>query len=81
MKHRMDKTLEFWVECELQDQPDCPSVDPEQVIIRILCEWEEYGDAMRGLDKRGRLCWKASPQMLERLADQEQEARDELRDN
>lgn len=79
MKKQLDKILKLWIECELETHPDLDIADPEELLARVLCEWEECGDAMRGLDRRGRVCWKASPQMLERLADQEREAKDDLR--
>jgi hypothetical protein len=41
---------------------------------------EEAGDAMRSLDRKGRVAWKATPRMLTKLADAEQEARDDLAD-
>ena len=75
----LDKTLKFWSECELENHAEVSSADVDELLIRIVFEWEEYGDAMRGLDKRGRLCWKATPQLHERLADQERDARDDLR--
>ena len=76
---RLDQTLKLWIEIEVENRPEFHVADVEQLLIRILCEWEEYGDAMRGLDRRGRICWKATPRLRERLADQERDARDDLR--
>jgi hypothetical protein len=46
----------------------------------LLREFEEAGDAMRYLNTNGEIAWKATPGMLTRLADAEQEARDDLAD-
>jgi hypothetical protein len=35
---------------------------------------------MRYLNSKGQIAWKATPRMLARLADAEQEARDDLAD-
>jgi hypothetical protein len=39
-----------------------------------LLQFERRGDAMRSVNRRGRIVWKASPEMLERLANAEKEA-------
>jgi hypothetical protein len=44
----------------------------------VLVEFERAGEAMRYLDRHGRIAWKATPKMLERLADAERDAKDEL---
>jgi hypothetical protein len=51
-----------------------------ELIPQILGKFEEAGDAMRYLDARGRVAWKATPRMRSRLADAEREARDDLVD-
>jgi hypothetical protein len=38
------------------------------------------GDAMRYLNAKGEISWKATPRMLTRLADAEQEAIDDMDD-
>jgi hypothetical protein len=43
-----------------------------------LREFEEAGDAMRFLNSDGRVAWKATPRMLTKLADAEQEAIDDM---
>jgi hypothetical protein len=58
------------VECDQQDL--CKADDRE--VAAILREFEGCGDAMRCLNRQGQLMWKASPQMVERLADAEKEA-------
>jgi hypothetical protein len=65
MPFRMSKTLRFWVECE---QQDLRRADDREVAA-ILREFEECGEAMRSLNHRGQVVWRASPQMLDRLAD------------
>ena len=46
MKIRLDKILKLWVELELERHSDFHIADPEELLSRILCEWEECGDAM-----------------------------------
>jgi hypothetical protein len=58
------------VECELQDLTQAD----DREVAKILREHERRGDAMRSLNRRGHVVWKATPQMLERLADAEKEA-------
>jgi hypothetical protein len=72
MPFRMSRELKFWVEveCELQD---LRKTDDKEVAA-ILREHERRGDAMRSLNLRGEVVWKATLQMLERLADAEAEA-------
>jgi hypothetical protein len=72
MPFRMSRELKFWVEVEC-DQQDLSWADDRE-IAAILREFEGCGDAMRSLNLRGEVVWKATPQMLERLADAEAEA-------
>jgi hypothetical protein len=39
------------------------------VLANILAEAEAAGDAMRYLDKKGRMAWKATPKLREHLSD------------
>jgi hypothetical protein len=81
MKFRMTKVLRFWVECEFPDYwAQEPNSSKAEVIAQILRAYEAAGDAMRYLNSRGQVAWKATPRMLTRLADAEQEARDDLAD-
>ena len=81
MKYRMTKVLRFWVECEGPDYgAEKSGLAKSELIAQILREFEEAGDAMRSLDRKGRVAWKATPRVLSRLADAEQEARDDLAD-
>jgi hypothetical protein len=80
-KFRMSKCLRFWVECEFPDyRAQHSSPTKSELIGGILREFEEAGDAMRYLDAKGKIAWKATPRMLTRLADAEREARDDLAD-
>ena len=72
MPFRMSRELKFWVEVEC-DQQDLSWADDRDVAA-ILREFEQCGDAMRSLNRHGQVVWKATPQMLERLADAEAEA-------
>jgi hypothetical protein len=79
MKFRMTKTLGFWVEAAYDEHKDDDGAGTRaQVMARILCEFEEAGDAMRYLRVDGQIAWKATPAMLSRLADAEQEVEDDM---
>jgi hypothetical protein len=64
MKLGMDKTLQFWVDVAAEQQ--------------ILREYERRGEALRCLNRHGRIVWKASPRFLSMLADAERDADDDL---
>ena len=81
MKFRMDKTLRFWVDVAYDAiKSDHDNVTKQQLLAQILRRYEERGDAMRCLDKQGKIAWKASPRFLTKLADAERDAQDELED-
>jgi hypothetical protein len=81
MKFRMTKILRFWVDVEFDRIKNQEFSGTRAKLIRqILREFEEVGEAMRYLDADGRLAWKATPGMLSRLADAEQEAIDDMED-
>ena len=79
MKLRISKTLKFWIEvaCE-QRKVRTPPKSKQSLIAQVLHEWEEAGEAMRYLRTNGKVAWKATPKMLERLADAERDAKEEL---
>ena len=81
MKFRMDKTLQFWVDvaCEYIKSGNA-KLSRRQLVAQILREYETRGDAMRCLDKDGKITWKASPRFLSMLSDAECDARDDLAD-
>jgi hypothetical protein len=82
-QHEIPDVATSWilglVEYQVVNNQDSDRTKSE-LIAQILCEFEEAGDAMRYLDRKGRVAWKATPRMLSRLADAEQEARDDLAD-
>jgi hypothetical protein len=81
MKFRMDKTLRFWVDVAHEHiKPAHDNLTKLQLVAQILRKDEERGDAMRGLDKQGRIAWKATPRFLTMLADAERDTHDELED-
>jgi hypothetical protein len=78
MKFRMTRVLRFWVDVEYERMKNHASGCPRtELVAQILRKFEEAGDAMRFLNADGRIAWKATPGMLSRLADAEQEARDD----
>jgi hypothetical protein len=77
MKFHMSKVLRFWVDVEKKHAPGRPKTE---LIAQILREFEEAGEAMRYLNTKGEIAWKATPGMLSRLADAEQEAIDDMDD-
>jgi hypothetical protein len=81
MKFRMDTILRFWVDCSYDDRR-CEKTKGARadLIAEILRGYERAGDAMRCLNDRGKIAWKASPSMLSRLADAECEVLDDLED-
>lgn len=52
----------------------------EQVSVKILRGLEASGDAMRFVDAKGRVAWKATPSLCECLKDLEMDAREDLED-
>jgi hypothetical protein len=81
MKFRMDKTLRFWVECSYEDERhENANRTRAGLIADILREYERHGDAMRYLSVKGKIAWKASPAMLQKLADAEREVEDDMAD-
>jgi hypothetical protein len=51
-----------------------------RVLARVLSMLEACGDAMRFVDAKGRVAWKASPQLRSQLKDLELDAQDDLED-
>ena len=81
MKFRMDKTLRFWVDCSYEDKRhENANRTRAELIAEILREYERSGDAMRYLNAKGQIAWKASPAMLQKLADAEREVEDDMED-
>jgi hypothetical protein len=81
MKIRMDKTLRFWVDVAADHLKWAhANLTKLQLVTLVLREYERRGDAIRCLDKRGRIVWKATPRFLNMLADAERDALDDLAD-
>jgi ABC-type transport system involved in cytochrome bd biosynthesis fused ATPase/permease subunit len=81
MKFRMSKVLRFWVDVQYERIKNHASGRSRtELRAQILRKFEEAGEAMRHLTTRGEIAWKASPGMLTRLADAEQEAIDDMED-
>ena len=81
MKLRTDRTLKFWIDVTYERlKRHHPNLTKRQLVAQILREYESRGQAMRYLNKRGKIAWKASPRFLTMLADAEREAQDELED-
>lgn len=82
MKLRMDKSLRFWVDVAYQDLKDEHlNLTKRQLFVHILREYEGRGDAMRYLNPKGQIGWKASPSFLDTIAHAERDAQDELDDD
>ena len=81
MKHRMDKTLRFWVDVACEHiKRHYPNLTKRQLVAQVLRKYERRGDAMRCLNNQGKISWKASPRFLTMLADAERDAEDDLED-
>jgi hypothetical protein len=77
----MSKTLRFWLECECAGRRERSQDKSEsEIISEILREYEASGDAMRYLNAKGQLSWKATSKMLRRLADAEREVEADMED-
>ena len=81
MKQRMDNTLRFCVDVACGHiKRHHPDLTKRQLVTKILREYERRGDAMRCLNREGKIAWKASPRFLSMLADAERDAEDDLDD-
>jgi hypothetical protein len=79
MRFRMDEPLRFWVDVAYEHiKSDHANLTKRQLVAQILREYEQRGDALRCLDKQGKIAWKPSPRFLSMLADAERDARDDL---
>jgi hypothetical protein len=81
MKIRMDKIArelveEAWEWARLGR--DREFVDRERVFSEILADLESDGDCMRYLDSKGRIAWKATPDLRDCIRDLRIDAEEEL---
>ena len=51
-----------------------------ELTAEILHEYEVHGDGMRYLSVEGKIAWKATPLLLQKLADAEREVEDDMAD-
>jgi hypothetical protein len=79
MNLRMTERLKFWVDvaCEQGKARTSPTSRPA-LIAEVLHEFEQAGDAMRYRRADGKIGWKPTQRMLDRLADAELDAVDDL---
>jgi hypothetical protein len=83
MKFRMDKIVrelveESWEWARLGRSRDF--VDRDRVFAEALADLESQGDAMRYLNSKGRLAWKATPDLRDYLNDLKLDAEADLAD-
>jgi hypothetical protein len=57
-----------------QTKAQCAGKSKPALVAEVLSEFELAGDAMRYVRADGKIGWKLTPQMLDRLADAEREA-------
>ena len=81
MKFRMDKIIrelveEAWEWAHLGRTRDFP--DRDRVFAETLIELESQGDAMRFLDAKGRIAWRATPDLRDYLNDLKLDAEADL---
>jgi hypothetical protein len=76
----MTKKLKFWVngECE-QRKARLSAKNRHALLSEVLSEFEQAGDAMRYVRADGKIGWKPTQWMLDRLADAERDAIDDLK--
>jgi hypothetical protein len=81
LKLQMDEILRFWAEVACENlQSSGANLTKRQLLAQILQQYEQRGDALRRLNKQGKIVWKASPRFLTMLADAERDARNDLAD-
>jgi hypothetical protein len=79
MKLWMTKKLKFWVDvaCE-QRKARTTTKGRHALVSEVLHEFEQAGDATRYRRSDGKIGWKPTQLMLDRLADAERDAIDDL---
>ena len=83
MKFRMDKIVrelveESWEWARIGRDRD--SVDRDRVFSETLADLESSGNAMRYLNSKGRIAWKATPDLRDYLNDLKLDAEADLED-
>jgi hypothetical protein len=83
MKILMDRTLkeiveQAYEEARLRRIGNFPGRD--LVFAKVLADLESEGDAMRYLDAKGRIAWKATPDLRDHLRDLQLDAEADFAD-
>jgi hypothetical protein len=83
MKFRMDKIIrelveESWEWARLGRDRDF--VDKDRVFSEALIQLESGGDAMRYVNSKGQIAWKATPELKDYLMDLQLDAEADLED-
>jgi hypothetical protein len=79
MIFRMETILRFWVYCSYQNHHHKKARQTRaEMIVEILRDYERTGDAMRYVNAKGQIAWKASPWLISRLADAEREVQQDM---
>jgi hypothetical protein len=84
MKFRMDKIIrelveEAWEWARIGRDRD--PMDKSRVFSETLADLESDGDAMRYVDSKGRIAWKATPDLRDYLNDLKLDAAADLEDD
>jgi hypothetical protein len=72
MEYQMDKVLRECVEyaCELARLGRSGGLlDRSEILAEVLIQFEGDGNAMRYVNSKGRIAWKATPQLRDFLED------------
>jgi len=79
MTFHLDKTLALWADVEVQmAKIHSPKVSRKKLLQTALMDFEEQGHAMRYRRANGKIGWRATPKMLQHLADAELDATEDL---
>jgi hypothetical protein len=74
MKLKISKILRFWVEIAYQDlREKRPDLSKYTLLAHVLRTYEARGLAMRYLNSQGKIAWKASPNLINKITDAERE--------
>jgi hypothetical protein len=72
-KPRMTKKLKFWIDHAVANHSSA-SCKRIRLIRDVLAEFEAAGEAMRYRSANGKVAWKPTRRLLQRLAEDEREA-------